>query len=190
MKLSMVLARDLFGIIGIKNKLPWHVPADLALFKRLTKGKVVVMGRKTWESLPVKPLPDRLNIIITSKPHLVDMPAIIDTSTQGQHNKYSNIVISPSIKECLDWCRRVRIQEEIVFIGGKSIYEQVEHLVDEVHVSELNLLASNGKLADPDLTIYSRDFEDIGFVLASHEEIFDDGKVVTEYMHYVRPLSR
>lgn len=186
----MVLARDLFGVIGVDNKLPWHIPADLALFKELTKGKAVVMGRNTWNSLPNKPLPGRLNIVITTKPHLMDTFEIIETVHQYGRSESPAVLVSPSIKECLEWCRLKGIQEELVFIGGKSIYEQVEHLVDEVHVSELNLSVGNGKLSDPSVTIYARDFEEIGFVVASHEEIFDDGKVVTDYIRYVRPLSK
>ena len=53
------------GIIGKDNSIPWHYSADLKRFKRLTLGKTVIMGRRTWESLPVKPLPDRRNIVIT-----------------------------------------------------------------------------------------------------------------------------
>ena len=53
------------GIIGKDNSIPWHYSTDLKRFKRLTLGKTVIMGRRTWESLPVKPLPDRRNIVIT-----------------------------------------------------------------------------------------------------------------------------
>ena len=53
------------GIIGKNNTIPWHYSADLKRFKRLTTGKTIIMGRKTWESLPVKPLPNRRNIVIS-----------------------------------------------------------------------------------------------------------------------------
>ena len=55
------------GVIGLDNKLPWHIPEDLKLFKSLTVNKTVIMGRRTWESLPIKPLPKRRNIVLSSK---------------------------------------------------------------------------------------------------------------------------
>ena len=53
------------GIIGKNNTIPWHYSADLKRFKRLTVGNTIIMGRKTWESLPIKPLPERRNIVIS-----------------------------------------------------------------------------------------------------------------------------
>ena len=64
-KVAHIVATDLKGCIGKEGKMPWHIPADLKRFKELTKGGVVIMGRKTFESLGCKPLPDRLNIILT-----------------------------------------------------------------------------------------------------------------------------
>ena len=65
--LVIVVAMARNGVIGIENRLPWHLPEDLKHFKALTTGHAVIMGRKTWESLPAKfrPLPDRLNIVVT-----------------------------------------------------------------------------------------------------------------------------
>jgi dihydrofolate reductase len=67
MKLHLIFARAANGVIGINNTLPWHLPEDMAHFKRLTMGCPVIMGRKTWDSLPARfrPLPGRLNIVVT-----------------------------------------------------------------------------------------------------------------------------
>ena len=67
MRLHLILARAANGVIGKEGKLPWHLPEDLAHFKRVTMGCPVIMGRKTWDSLPPKfrPLPGRANIVIT-----------------------------------------------------------------------------------------------------------------------------
>lgn len=67
MKLNLILACARNGVIGKNNTLPWHLPEDLAHFKRLTLGCPVIMGRKTWESLPprFRPLPGRLNVVVT-----------------------------------------------------------------------------------------------------------------------------
>jgi dihydrofolate reductase len=63
--LGMIVAMTRDRVIGLDNRLPWRYPADLARFKRLTIGSTVIMGRKTWESLPKRPLVDRRNVVIT-----------------------------------------------------------------------------------------------------------------------------
>ena len=67
MKLHLIFARSANGVIGVNNTLPWHLPEDMAHFKRSTLGCPVIMGRKTWDSLPPKfrPLPGRLNVVVT-----------------------------------------------------------------------------------------------------------------------------
>lgn len=64
--LSLVVARDRNGAIGRDGTIPWHAPEDLAFFQRETIGGALVMGRNTWESLPVKPLKSRLNLVVSS----------------------------------------------------------------------------------------------------------------------------
>ena len=70
MKLHLIFARARNGVIGNKGALPWHLPEDMAHLKRTTMGCAVIMGRKTWDSLPVKfrPLPGRLNLVVTRQP--------------------------------------------------------------------------------------------------------------------------
>jgi dihydrofolate reductase len=69
-RLHLILARASNGVIGRNNQLPWHLPEDLAHFKRTTLGCPVIMGRKTWDSLPARfrPLPGRTNIVVTRDP--------------------------------------------------------------------------------------------------------------------------
>ena len=70
MRLHLIFARSRNGVIGRDNALPWHLPEDLAHFKRCTLGCPVIMGRKTWDSLPArfKPLPGRSNIVLSRQP--------------------------------------------------------------------------------------------------------------------------
>ncbi|MBS8228859.1 dihydrofolate reductase [Vannielia litorea] len=68
--LSLIVARDRNGAIGKDGDIPWRAPEDLKFFKRETLGGAVIMGRKTWESLPFKPLPDRLNLVVSSRTDL------------------------------------------------------------------------------------------------------------------------
>ena len=65
--ISLVYAISQNGVIGKNGGLPWHVPSDLKHFKAVTMGKPIVMGRKTWESLPKRPLPGRQNIVVSRK---------------------------------------------------------------------------------------------------------------------------
>jgi dihydrofolate reductase len=68
---AMIWAQARNGVIGVGGGLPWHLPEDLKLFRALTTGSTVVMGRRTWESLPerFRPLPGRTNVVLTSDPH-------------------------------------------------------------------------------------------------------------------------
>ncbi len=65
--ITVIIARDTqTGIIGVNGDLPWYLPRDLAFFKCITNSATVMMGRKTWDSLPLKPLPDRVNVVVTA----------------------------------------------------------------------------------------------------------------------------
>jgi dihydrofolate reductase len=70
MSISLIWAQDRNRVIGAGGQLPWHLPEDLALFRELTTGSAVVMGRRTWESLPerFRPLPGRTNVVLTTDP--------------------------------------------------------------------------------------------------------------------------
>jgi dihydrofolate reductase len=92
--LTLIAAVARNGVIGIDNRLPWHLPADLKHFKALTLGHTVVMGRKTWESLPAsfRPLPGRRNIVVTrdgsyqaaSATIAMSLPAAIAAAENGE----------------------------------------------------------------------------------------------------------
>ena len=99
------------GIIGKDNTIPWHYSADLKRFKRLTTGNTIIMGRKTWESLPIKPLPNRRNIVITR--------SIID-----------NVDCFRSIDDALQTC-----EGNIWFIGGAGIYEEAMKKADTIDMT-------------------------------------------------------
>ena len=70
MRLHLIYARAENGVIGLNGQMPWHLPEDLAHFRQLTQGCPVIMGRKTWDSLPARfrPLPGRRNVVITRQP--------------------------------------------------------------------------------------------------------------------------
>ena len=114
-------------IIGRDGALPWHLPEDLAHFKSLTMGGVVVMGRKTWDSLPAKfkPLPGRINIVVTRNPATVSVP-------EGVH-------LVTSLDAALELGRGLAEAEKgIWIIGGAEIYRLSLPLVDEVHLTHVH----------------------------------------------------
>ena len=99
------------GIIGKDNTIPWHYSADLKRFKRLTTGNTIIMGRKTWESLPKKPLPNRRNIVIT-------------------RSSIENIECFNSIDDALQTC-----EGDIWFIGGAGIYQEAMQKADIIDMT-------------------------------------------------------
>ena len=108
---GILVATSPEGIIGKNNTIPWHYPEDLKRFKKLTIGKTIIMGRNTWESLPIKPLPERRNIVITS-------------------STIENIECFKSITEAVDTCKG-----DIWFIGGAGIYEESMNLADFIDMT-------------------------------------------------------
>ena len=121
MPLKLIFARASNGVIGRQNTLPWHLPEDMAHFKRLTLGCPVIMGRKTWESLPVKfrPLPGRLNVVVTRQPDFVAEGALV------AHSMAQAASLCPP--ESTAWV-----------IGGADIYAQSLPLAVEAVVTEID----------------------------------------------------
>lgn len=109
MNIISIWARDFYdNTIAIDGKIPWHIPSDLKRFKHITEGSTVLMGRKTYESLPYKKLPNRKIIVLTRNPEY----AVVDNS---------NHIVLPSI----DSLTELRGMQENLFVaGGASIYEQ------------------------------------------------------------------
>ena len=121
MQLHLIYARARNGVIGRDNTLPWHLPEDLAHFKRLTLGCPVIMGRKTWDSLPPKfrPLPGRSNIVITRQPDWHNVGAIA----------------AHGLEAALSLCAQA---EHVWVIGGAQIYAQALPLAATVEVTEID----------------------------------------------------
>ncbi|MEN4980072.1 type 3 dihydrofolate reductase [Erwinia billingiae] len=117
MMISLIAAMAADRVIGMDNAMPWHLPADLAWFKRQTLDKPVIMGRRTWESIG-RPLPGRLNIVISSKP--------------GDAEGVSWVT---SIDEALQAAGEV---DEVMVIGGGRIYEQLLPRADRLYLTHID----------------------------------------------------
>ena len=143
MIVNAILAHDKNYGIGFKDKLPWPKnEEDMLWFKNNTKNDIVIMGRKTWESLPVKPLPNRLNVIATrtTKKELGDYKKIF-----SQINKVENIA------EWLGYFEEMFPDKKVWIIGGAEIYEKTIQYCDFIYVTEMNGIYESDKSIDPKL---------------------------------------
>ena len=120
MEVHLIWAQDKNGGIGKNGKLPWHISEDLKNFKRITLNSTIIMGRKTWESLPVKPLPSRDNIIL-SKTLVLD------------------ILTFKTYEDCIENLSKRNISK-VFIIGGRSMYKLFFNKADYLHITNIDLL--------------------------------------------------
>lgn len=118
-RLGLIAATARNNVIGQGNRLPWHLPADLAHFKKMTMGKPMIMGRNTWESLPGL-LPGRRHIVVTSNPAYVAEGGEIATSLESAIEKAGGV-------------------DEVMIVGGAMIYQQALELVDQMFLTKIDL---------------------------------------------------
>ncbi|YCA44805.1 type 3 dihydrofolate reductase [Bacillus sp. JZ8] len=116
--ISFIVAMDDNNLIGKDNALPWHLPADLAYFKKVTTNHTIVMGRKTYESIG-RPLPNRKNVVLTH-------------STSFQEEGVTVIHSLDELKEMAN-----RSNEELFIIGGARLYEQLLPVADRLYVTHI-----------------------------------------------------
>jgi dihydrofolate reductase len=114
----IVAVSDDWGI-GLNNDLLWNLPEDLKRFRSLTIGNTIVMGKRTWDSLPKRPLPGRINMVITDNPK---------ETFEGAVTAYS---IEDAIKKCGD-------EGEVFIIGGGSIYRQFMPFADRLYITHVH----------------------------------------------------
>jgi dihydrofolate reductase len=122
MDIALIYARAANGVIGKDGTMPWHLPEDLAHFKQLTLGAPVIMGRKTWDSLPprFRPLPGRANIVVTRQENWSQ------TGTQRSFSLREALQIAEQSNPATVWV-----------IGGAQIYAQALPLAQRVEVTEI-----------------------------------------------------
>jgi dihydrofolate reductase len=128
--IEFVVAVSRGGVIGRDGGLPWHIPSELKRFKQITMGKPVIMGRRTWESLPRKPLPGRLNIVITRQ----------------RGYRADGAIIAGSKTEAL---AAAGTADEIAIIGGGEIYALFMPDVRRIYLTEVELSADGDTRLPP-----------------------------------------
>lgn len=128
--ISLVVARDRNGAIGKGNEIPWYAPEDLQFFKRETLGGAIIMGRNTWDSLPFKPLKDRLNIVVTSKGCSADLTCV-------------------SVAEAVE-IAYAQGYRRVYGIGGAGIYREMIDIADRMLITEVDLTVEEADTHFPD----------------------------------------
>lgn len=142
MKLSIIVAQSKNRVIGKNNQLPWHLPADLAYFKKMTIGKPIVMGRKTFESIG-KPLPLRRNVVISSNPDFVcdgcELFLSLEAALEALKNEAEVMIIGGSnlYSQCIDRANTVYMTQVDVDCAGDAFFPQLSaqqwRLVSQIH---------------------------------------------------------
>jgi len=136
--ISIIVAMASNRVIGRDNRLPWHLPADLKHFKAVTMGKPMVMGRRTWESLPGL-LPGRRHIVITRNEHY---------SAEGAE-------LAHSLEQALAVAGDV---EEVMIVGGADLYAQALPLADRLYLTLVDIEAEGDAFFPP---IDERDWKEV-----------------------------
>jgi len=122
--IRLIVAHDEARGIGYKNKLLYHIKEDLQRFKRLTEGHVVVMGRKTHESLPVSILPHRVNVVLTRD--------------KNYKPRNSNVIVMHDVETILNHYKSGKQDKDVFIIGGDSIYNAFIEHADVVHITYIH----------------------------------------------------
>lgn len=123
--LSIIVACSRNGVIGDNGRMPWHLPDDFAYFKQMTKNKPVIMGRKTWESLPVRPLVGRKNLILT----------------KNYGYKASGAFVYTNLDVCLAAASAMAEESgasEIMVMGGAQVYAEVLPFADKIYLTKVD----------------------------------------------------
>jgi dihydrofolate reductase len=124
--IGMIVAVDEGNVIGNKGRMPWYIPAELKYFKQMTQGKVVIMGRKTFESIGRKPLPGRHNIVVSRT---------MQKSAQGGE------VVAASLSEAMDLAREHCnnfSKDEIIVMGGAELYTEALPLIKRLYLTRIH----------------------------------------------------
>jgi dihydrofolate reductase len=122
--ITLIAARDRNGAIGKGNAIPWHIPEDLTLFQRETVGGAIIMGRKTWDSLPVHPLKGRHNIVV-SRQNIADCDDCANSVTQA-----------------IELAQKTQ-RHRIYGIGGAGIYKEMLPLANRLLITEVDTIVED-----------------------------------------------
>lgn len=131
-KVTQILAVSKDGFIGDKNTIPWKCREDMRHFARYTKGKICIMGRKTFESIQ-PPLRGRTVIVVSTDPEI-----------RQRVSKIPNHMATSTIAEALDLSSLTALASEVMIVGGKTIYQQTLQYTDQILLSTIDIELKEG----------------------------------------------
>jgi len=132
-KIALVIAATEDHLIGLDGKIPWHITKDLQRFKHVTMGGVVIMGNNTWKSLNCKPLPGRINIVITHEDNLLPIPEVPQTDVAYRFMFNSD---TPTPEALLNLPQFN--DYKLFIIGGASLYSKFFKYCNEIHYTHIH----------------------------------------------------
>ena len=162
MEFELIVALNQDGVIGINNKIPWYIPEDLQRFKKMTEGNIVIMGRKTYESLPLnqRPLKNRLNIVLSRQKNIYDFEHdnLIFTTMDNIYDIIKENIFIEEEGEDDD----KKIKKKVFIIGGNEIYKLFINQCSIIHITEVIFnIDENIILKDENTITYFLSFIDI-----------------------------
>lgn len=161
-KITLIAAVAANRVIGSNNDMPWHLPEDFAFFKQYTGGKPVIMGRKTWDSLPKKPLPNRRNLVVTRQ-----------TGFQA-----AGAEVFADLSDALSACAGA---DEIIVMGGAQIYAQALPLATDMRLTEVALT--------PQGDVHFPEFQAADWLQCSREQHTAANGIEFAFVHWQRKTA-
>lgn len=147
--IAHIVAAAKNGVIGKDGELPWSIPEDMKWFRDRTKGRALIMGRKTFEAVE-HPLPNRLNVIVTRQKNY---------KPKGASSDKTKVAVVSTIEEGIDYCRPLLkdYANELFIIGGGEIYVQSMNLVDTIYLTRIHTdFEGDTKYPAPDPKVFEK----------------------------------
>lgn len=164
--MEMIVAVNKHGIIGKNNKLIWDIPEDMRHFRRLTMHNIVIMGRKTYESLPCQGLPSRINVVITSEP-------------EKMKSKNTSVVFC-TLEESEEKIKKIleKHDKKVFVIGGSEIYKIFYKRCEKIHVTMVENEVMDGVSIYPLLCDIKESYK-IKSIRAKYDDVIEEYEFIT-----------
>jgi dihydrofolate reductase len=164
MNISIIVAASTNNVIGKENGLPWRLPTDMKFFRDKTIGHTVIMGRKSWDSIPAKyrPLPNRINVVMSRDESL----------------KLDCDLVSSNLETVIDYFTEQSSDDELFIIGGGELYKQAFPIATKVYLTRV--------LAEVDGDTYLEGFKPQEWTLASTSEVLTENGFEFVFEEYIK----
>jgi dihydrofolate reductase len=164
MEISIIVAASTNNVIGKENGLPWRLPTDMKFFRDKTIGHTVIMGRKSWDSIPAKyrPLPNRINVVMSRDESL----------------KLDCDLVSSNLQKVIDYFTEQSSDDELFIIGGGELYKQAFPIATRVYLTRV--------LAEVEGDTYLEGFNTQEWTLASTSEVLTENGFEFVFEEYVK----